>query len=98
VRVGRLRGERTNETLELMLQECVDCKRTSQETNSSFTLISTAWRLTREKLPDGTIAGVWRCPECWAAFKRKQKEARQVGGAAPSVLPPPGRDSNKPRG
>jgi len=61
---------------------CVDCGAPSPKTRSAHNLISSehGWRLSR--VPDimGGHRFEWRCPACWAEFKRTPK---------PSVKPPP---------
>jgi hypothetical protein len=54
---------------------CVDCAKTSPDTNTNYTLISrTGWRLTRGQMPNGLVTLEWRCPKCWE--RRKASKAR----------------------
>jgi hypothetical protein len=56
---------------------CHDCKRPSPTGPSDFTLISSkhGWRLARERQNDGTSAPVWRCPDCWQAYRARRLES-----------------------
>jgi hypothetical protein len=60
-------------------QTCSDCGKRSPETETNYTLISSAfgWRLSKE--PNGTLEPLvkWRCPECWKKFKASSKSAHQ---------------------
>jgi hypothetical protein len=62
-------------------QTCFDCGKTAPETQTSYTLISSAhgWRVSREKNDKGEFVARWRCADCW----KKMKESR--GGATDSV-------------
>jgi hypothetical protein len=62
-------------------QVCVDCGRQAPETETDYTLISArfGWRLRREKTLDGTIILEWRCPDCWAEFKKSKASSAQRG-------------------
>jgi hypothetical protein len=54
-------------------ERCIDCGAASPKLDEELTLRSTlGWRLTRERMLDGTIVPVWRCPECHQ--KRKDKK------------------------
>jgi hypothetical protein len=65
----------------------MDCGRESPETDTDYTLISSkhAWRLIKQKGPDGSVRVEWRCPSCWAAHKRTRPEI-----ATAVAAPPPG--------
>jgi hypothetical protein len=71
-------------------QTCVGCGKTSPETETEYTLISAqfGWRLTRSTAADGSLILQWRCPTCWAEFKRSQAEA-SVAASKHSSKPPP---------
>ena len=62
-------------------QTCFDCGKAAPETQTSYTLISSAhgWRVSREKNEKGEFVARWRCADCW----KKLKDAR--GGPADSV-------------
>jgi hypothetical protein len=62
-----------------MHQSCAECGRASPDTETNYTLIDSAWRLTRERASDGLQRIVWRCPSCWKAFKSR----RGASGEAP---------------
>ncbi len=49
---------------------CKDCGKVSPRTDTSYTLISSrhGWRLSFDNV-NGYRTSVWRCPECWKAFK-----------------------------
>ena len=52
---------------------CVDCGANAPALEEEHTLRSQmGWRLTFEKLPDGTNMPTWRCPACWAKKKAAQ--------------------------
>jgi hypothetical protein len=52
---------------------CIDCGAPSPTLDEGMTLRSTlGWRLMREKLADGTIVPVWRCPQCWEKHKERK--------------------------
>lgn len=56
---------------------CTDCGALSPETATPYTLISQqhGWRVVLEQSAGERIP-VWRCPECWAAYKtRRDRDA-----------------------
>jgi hypothetical protein len=55
-------------------QTCFDCGKIAPETQTSYTLISSAhgWRVSREKNEKGEFVARWRCADCW----KKHKESR----------------------
>ncbi len=63
-------------------QTCIGCGKKSPETDTNYTLISSqfGWRLTRTVVGDGTTLVEWRCPHCWAEYKK----ARGVDSKAPA--------------
>ncbi len=67
-------------------QTCVDCGRTSPETNGEITLTTSfGWRIRRATNAAGEPATEWRCPACWQRFKAAQKTA---SGEIAAVQPP----------
>lgn len=58
---------------------CGECGQKAPRVDSSFTLIGAGfgWRLLKVSRPDGTLAAVWNCPECWREAK-KESERRLV--------------------
>ena len=52
---------------------CFDCGEEAPHTDTPHTLISAefGWRLTLERLPDGTAVKEWRCPSCWKRHRAK---------------------------
>jgi hypothetical protein len=56
-------------------QECVDCNLQSPPTDTNYTLISSrhGWRLTRLRSAHGQFVAEWRCPQCWTAYKRRER-------------------------
>ncbi len=52
---------------------CVTCGEPSPETETNYTLISAAygWRLSRTLDDQGQVKMEWRCPKCWAVYRRK---------------------------
>jgi hypothetical protein len=60
--------------------KCVDCDKQPPEAESAYTLIGgkSGWRLTRRRDAAGGVIPEWRCPDCWAVFRRK-------------TVPPPGK-------
>ncbi|RYG63990.1 hypothetical protein EON77_20260, partial [bacterium] len=68
---------------------CVDCRRLSPETETNYTLISAqfGWRLSRTRLPDGTIDVAWRCPSCWTTHKARRR-AIEAARPTPSLSVP----------
>jgi hypothetical protein len=65
--------------------KCVDCGMLPPETESAYTLIGgkAGWRLTRHRSNEGLIVAEWRCPDCWAKFKRANPAGALPGGAPP---------------
>lgn len=57
------------------INRCVDCKSAAPRTNTNFTLISSehGWRLSFSRDADGRRVPEWRCPRCWNAHKRRDK-------------------------
>lgn len=67
-------------------RECVDCRKVSPETSTDYTLISAkfGWRLTRIQTAEGNYGLEWRCPSCWAEYKKaKGGPASPLGPARP---------------
>jgi hypothetical protein len=64
-------------------QTCFDCGKTAPETQTSYTLISSAhgWRVAREKNEKGDFVARWRCADCW----KKYKEARTPDSGPPTA-------------
>ena len=60
--------------------KCVGCGKAQPESESVYTLIGgkSGWRVTRQKEASGLITTQWRCPDCWAAFR---KTSRAPGGS-----------------
>jgi len=58
---------------------CVACGADAPPTSTAFTLISQefGWRLARRERANGEIAIEWRCPACWAAYRRGTGELRR---------------------
>jgi len=54
--------------------QCVGCGRMSPQTETNYTLISAqhGWRLTKASDRNGQVLMEWRCPICWAVFRKKQ--------------------------
>ncbi len=53
---------------------CVDCGTESPETELSYSLLSLAgWRELRVEEPGGGTKVEWRCPTCWAKYKRQTR-------------------------
>lgn len=53
---------------------CNDCKTESPEVETNYTLISSrhGWRLHRSVDSAGRTLMEWRCPECWARFRKRK--------------------------
>ena len=51
---------------------CIDCRIESPEVETNYTLISArhGWRLARTADAEGKLVMSWRCPTCWARFKK----------------------------
>jgi DNA-directed RNA polymerase subunit RPC12/RpoP len=62
-------------------QTCFSCGKSAPETDTSYTLISSAhgWRVSREKDENGENVARWRCADCWKKFKETR-----VGDSTPS--------------
>jgi len=62
-------------------QTCYGCQKSAPETDTSYTLISSAhgWRVSREKDEAGENVARWRCADCWKKFKENR-----VGDSTPS--------------
>jgi hypothetical protein len=58
-------------------QTCFSCGKTAPETDTSYTLISSAhgWRVSREKDENGQNVARWRCADCWKKFKERTDSA-----------------------
>ena len=71
-------------------QNCIDCGKLSPETDTNYTLISSqfGWRLTRQRLPDGTFAVEWRCPDCWREHKKHKTDEKPSPGPTSSAARP----------
>jgi hypothetical protein len=63
--------------------KCVDCGILPPETESAYTLIGgkAGWRLTRHRTAEGLVVADWRCPNCWAKYK---KDSTPQGQQAPA--------------
>ena len=58
---------------------CADCKKKSPETELNYSLLGLAgWREQRTKNAEGAETVEWRCPACWAAFKKRTRARTQV--------------------
>ncbi|MDP9151271.1 MAG: hypothetical protein M3O36_15195 [Myxococcota bacterium] len=58
-------------------ETCVDCGARSPEKNEDHTLTSSmGWRLTRERLQDGSFRAAWRCRDCFEKHKAAKQSAR----------------------
>ena len=55
-------------------QMCFGCGKIAPETETSYTLISSAhgWRVSREKGPSGESIARWRCNDCWKKFRENK--------------------------
>jgi hypothetical protein len=55
-------------------RRCVACGTLSPKTNTSYTLISSAygWRLTKRIDATGAKVMEWRCPTCWEQLKKQK--------------------------
>ena len=53
--------------------KCFDCGEEAPHTDTPHTLISAefGWRLTLERLPDGTALKEWHCPSCWKLYRTR---------------------------
>ncbi|MFO0662111.1 MAG: hypothetical protein U0165_20105 [Polyangiaceae bacterium] len=63
--------------------QCVSCRIWSPETDESNTLISSryGWRLIRTTDASGAFKIEWRCPNCWAKYKKvKASTATPIDG------------------
>lgn len=60
---------------------CIDCGARSPPTNTAYTLISSrfGWRLSRRRTESGELVLEWRCPECWAKYKRDEGTPKKSG-------------------
>jgi hypothetical protein len=57
--------------MSLVRYTCVDCANVSPETDPKYSLIGlSGWR-SQEVEQGGQSITEWRCPTCWARFKRK---------------------------
>ena len=77
--------------------KCVDCKTSAPEVDTSYTLISGGWRLSKRQTPQGPVVE-WRCARCW----RKMRLAHPPGASsgefrAAQAVPDGDADSEKPR-
>jgi hypothetical protein len=53
-------------------QRCIGCGAEPPPTNTDFTLVSAqGWRLTPAMNDDGKKVMQWRCPACWARYRRR---------------------------
>ena len=58
---------------------CVDCRTESPETELSYSLLGLAgWRELRVADGAGGVRVEWRCPSCWATFKRRTRAQTQT--------------------
>jgi hypothetical protein len=69
------------ESLDEDVKVCVDCPATVEAKGVGDTLVAiqTGWRLTRGPDIEGRINPInlqWRCPKCWAAYRRKKPAGR----------------------
>ncbi|HEY1958801.1 MAG TPA: hypothetical protein VGH28_24470 [Polyangiaceae bacterium] len=56
---------------------CADCKKQSPETELNYSLLGLAgWR--EQRTTDGAAKVEWRCPTCWAAYKKRTRARTQV--------------------
>ena len=70
--------------------KCADCGKLPPPGAKSapYTLIGgkSGWRLTRHRDAGGLVISEWRCPECWAVFKK----ATPGPGSGKTAAPPAG--------
>ena len=68
---------------------CVDCAARSPDVETEYTLISSrfGWRLNRRVARDGAVVLEWRCPTCWARFKRERTPGLTPADGVPAALP-----------
>jgi hypothetical protein len=66
-------------------QTCFDCGKIAPQTQTSYTLISSAhgWRVSREKNENGEFVARWRCADCWKKMKDTKGGAPESVGATP---------------
>jgi hypothetical protein len=78
--------------------KCIDCKKRAPTTQSDYTLISAqfGWRLSRTQLPNGTYEVDWRCPECWAAYKKRTRPFATTGEFGSEARTDPGKAATPP--
>jgi hypothetical protein len=72
--VGRDPDAEAPESTEIPKQhQCVSCGAKSPLTETNYTLISPrhGWRLTRGTDAGGKKTAEWRCPTCWASYRKK---------------------------
>jgi hypothetical protein len=64
--------------------KCVDCAKLPPDAESAYTLIGgkSGWRLTRHRDAAGAVIPEWRCPECWAVFRKKTMPPGKMSTAA----------------
>ncbi len=69
-------------------EKCMDCGRTSPETNDDTTLTTSfGWRIRKGLDAAGGNAVEWRCPACWQRFKNAQQAAGAHAGISSSRPP-----------
>ena len=70
---------------------CADCKKRSPETELTYSLLGLAgWREQRRTDANGAVTVEWRCPTCWADYKKRTRAKTQFN------LPTIGSGSSKP--
>jgi hypothetical protein len=76
-------------------ETCIACHKQAPQTETDYTLISAqfGWRLTRSYGEDGSIRLEWRCPTCWAEYKRAN---HAPGEAVRSSSNPPPQSTMRP--
>lgn len=59
---------------------CFDCGAEAPTTETEYTLIAgkAAWRCVRGTSGTGETVMEWRCPACWAEYRRKSGSAMQA--------------------
>jgi hypothetical protein len=54
---------------------CVDCDSAAPPAHSETTLtFFLKWRLSTRVAPDGRHLAEWRCPSCWARYKKTRRD------------------------
>ncbi len=60
---------------------CSVCKTEAPPADTSYTLISLGWRLTRTPIRGGGFLFKWHCPGCWAKTKEGREEEAKARAA-----------------